>query len=297
VLRSVDTRYDPLVAETPNPGPALLKRRLGEELRRLRLAADVTVAQTAAELGSSEAKVRHLENGRNVPSKPDLTVMIGLYHAPAEVHHDLEELRQTATRRGWWSSYRLPGWLHNFVGMEADASLIRNFELELIPGLLQTEAYAREIHNLGQHLQDPKVVDRMVKARLRRQDLLTQEQPAELRAIISEAALHRLRGSDFAADQYRHLLAMADRPNVTITVLPFAKRLHQSMSGGFTLLSFPDDSSAPVAYSDYAFGGQMEHEPNVVAQLSEVYEELAELALSEQDSAEFLGYWLQGEQT
>jgi transcriptional regulator with XRE-family HTH domain len=284
------------VAESSNLGPALLKRRLGEELRRLRAAADITVARTAAELGSSEAKVRHLENGRNVPSKPDLTVMIGLYNAPTEVHEDLEELRQAATKRGWWSSYRLPTWLHNFVGMEADASLIRNFELELIPGLLQTEAYARRIHGLGKHLSDPRAVDRHVKARLKRQELITRTRPVELRAVISEAALHRLRGSDFAADQYRHLLDMGKRPNVTITVLPFAKRLHQSMSGGFMLLNFPDDSSAPVAYSDYAFGGQMEHEPNVVAQLSEVFDDLADLALSERKSAEFIGDWLQGEQ-
>ncbi|HEY7593565.1 MAG TPA: helix-turn-helix transcriptional regulator [Actinophytocola sp.] len=295
-MRFGDTRYDHRVPESPSLGPALLKRRLGEELRKLRTAANVTVAQTAAELGSSEAKVRHLENGRNVPSKPDLTVMIGLYHAPPGVHADLEELRQAATMRGWWSSYRLPGWLHNFVGMEADASLIRNFELELIPGLLQTEAYAREIHQLGKHLKhDERTVNRLVRARLKRQEILTREQPATFHAVISEAALHRLRDTDFALDQCRHLLRMADRPNVTITVLPFAKRLHQSMSGGFILLSFPDDSSAPVAYSDYAFGGQMEHEPNVVAQLSEVFDELAEQALSEKQSAEFIGDWLQGE--
>lgn len=282
--------------ESSSLGPALLKRRLGEELRKLRRAANVTVARTAAELGSSEAKVRHLENGRNVPSKPDLTVMMGLYDAPPRVREDLEELRQAATMRGWWSSYRLPGWLHNFVGMEADASVIRNFELELIPGLLQTEAYAREIHLLGKHLKhDERTVDRLVKARLKRQEILTRDAPATFHGVISEAALYRLRGTGFAVDQYRHLLRMGERPNVTITVLPFAKRLHQSMSGGFILLSFPDDSSAPVAYSDYAFGGQMEHEPGVVAQLSQVFDELAELALSEKESAEFIGDWLQGE--
>jgi len=284
------------VTESLSLGPALLKRRLGEELRKLRIAADVTVAQTAAELGSSEAKVRHLENGRNVPSKPDLTVMIGLYDAAGK-HDDLEELRQAAAMRGWWSSYRLPGWLHNFVGMEADASIIRNFELELIPGLLQTEDYAREIHALGTHLDhDARTVDRLVKARLKRQELLTREQPATFHGVISEAALYRLSGNEFAAGQGRHLMEMAKRPNVTLTVLPFAKRLHPSMSGGFILLNFPDDSSAPVAYSDYAFGGQMEHEPNVVAQLSKVFDELAERALSEKESAEVIGDWLQGEQ-
>jgi hypothetical protein len=88
---------------------------------------------------------------------------------------------------------------------------------------------------------------------------------------------------------------MAERPNITITVLPFAKRLHQSMSGGFILLSFPDDTSAPVAFVDYALGGQLEHEPNVVAQLSEVYEELVNRALSAEESVAFIVDWLSKE--
>jgi transcriptional regulator with XRE-family HTH domain len=283
------------VSEPPKLGPTLLKRRLGEELRKLRHTAEVSVSGAASELGSSEAKVRHMENGRNVPSKPDLTVLMLLYKAPPEIREDLEELRQTANRRGWWSSYRLPPWLHNYVGMESDASLIRSFELELIPGLLQTEAYARRVHTLGPNLIDQNDVDRMVTARLKRQERLTGEDPVEFRAIISEAAFHRMRGSDFAADQHRYLLAMAERPNITITVLPFAKRLHQSMSGGFILLSFPDDTAAPVAFVDYALGGQLEHEPGVVNQLSDVYDELVSRSLSAEESAEFIDDWLSKE--
>src|SRR6266536_6562918 len=122
-------RYDGTVSSTPNAGPAVLKKRLGEELRKLRMAAGITVAGTATELGCGEGKIRHMENGRNVPTKSDLTVMIALYNAPAGVHEELEELRKAATKRGWWSSYRLPSWLHNFVGMEADAALIQTFTL------------------------------------------------------------------------------------------------------------------------------------------------------------------------
>jgi transcriptional regulator with XRE-family HTH domain len=283
------------VSQPPNVGPALLKRRLGEELRTLRSAAEVTVARAAAELGSSEAKVRHMENGRNVPSKPDLTVLLALYDAPASVREDLEELRQTANRRGWWSSYRLPTWLHNFVGMEADASAIRSFELELVPGLLQIEAYANVLHSFGPLVVDPKAADPLVNARLRRQEILTRENPVSFRAVISEAALHRLRGNDFAIEQCQHLLTMGERPNIDVSILPFAKRLHQSMSSGFTLLSFPDDTYSAVAYVDYAFGGQMEHEPKTVARLSEIYEELAAKALGAQESAEFIGDWIKGE--
>lgn len=236
-----------------------------------------------------------MENGRNVPSKPDLTVLMALYDAPANIREDLEELRQAAGKRGWWSSYRLPPWLQNLVGMEADATTIRSFELELIPGLLQIEAYANLLHAFGPVVVDPKDADPLVTARLERQKILTREEPADFRAVISEAALHRLRHNDFAVDQYRHLLTMGERPNVTISILPFAKRLHQSMSSGFTLLTFPDDTYAPVAYVDYAFGGQMEHEPKTVARLSEIYEELAAKALGVEESAEFIGDWIKGE--
>jgi transcriptional regulator with XRE-family HTH domain len=290
-------RYDRAVSPTPDAGPAVLKKRLGEELRRLRIAADVTVAQTAAELDCGEGKVRHMENGRNVPSKPDLTVMIALYRGSPEVHETLEELRKAATRRGWWSSYRLPSWLHNYVGMEADAAMIRNFELELIPGMLQIKQYARDIHTLGtRRVLDPKDVERLVEARLKRQELLNGDRPVAYQAIISEGALHRLKGKEYASAQCDHLLRMSRRSNVIIAVLPFSASLHLSMAGGFVLLSFPPGVSAPVAYYEHVTGGQLEHDSAVVTRLSEVFNELMAHAMSTDESTAFIERWLR-EQT
>lgn len=280
------------MAQVPRLGPALLKRRLGEELRRLRNLAEVTVPQTAAELGSSEAKVRHMENGRNVPSKPDLTVMIALYGATKDRHRELEELRLAAGRRGWWSSYRLPTWLHNLLGMEADARLIRTFELELIPGLLQTASYAREVHNFGPIPMDGTDIDRGVSARLKRQERLTSENPLELHTVISEAAFHRIRDKELTSEQCRHLLRMAELPNVTILVLPFSKGLHPSPSGSFVLLDFPPNVSTPVGYLEYAYGGQLEHDPKIVARLSNVYNKLVIQSLSAEDSSVFIDNWI-----
>jgi transcriptional regulator with XRE-family HTH domain len=274
-------------------GPAVLKKRLGEELRSLRTNAGMTVAQTATELDCGEGKVRHMENGRNVPSKSDLTVMIALYGAPPEVHEGLEDLRKAAARRGWWSAYRLPSWLHNYVGLEADAIMIRNFEVELIPGLLQIEPYARAAHALGPRVLDPQEVERRVTARLKRQELLSGDSPVIHHAIISEAALHRLRGTEYAQAQYRHLLTMSQKPNVTITVLPFSAGLHQGMSGGFILLDFLENVSAPVAYYDHATGGQLEHDPQLVARMSEVYNQLTALAMSAEEATAFLTQWLE----
>jgi transcriptional regulator with XRE-family HTH domain len=280
------------VPSSSGPGPAVLKKRLGEQLRTLRVAAGVTVSQTAAELGCGEGKVRHMENGRNVPSKPDLTVMVALYGASAEKHEDLEELRKAAGSRGWWSAYQLPTWLHNYVGLEADATRIRNFELELIPGLLQIPEYAREVHTMGPMILTPEDINRKVAARLKRQELLVGDEPVTYHAAISEAALHRLKNTEYAEAQYRHLLRMATRPNITIAVLPFSKRLHQSMAGGFILLDFPPDISSPVAYYDQVTGGQLIHDARDVARLSEVYGELTALAMSTDDTVTFMETWL-----
>jgi transcriptional regulator with XRE-family HTH domain len=270
-----------------------LKRQLGDALRNLRVAADVTVAEVAGELGSSEAKVRHLENGRNVPSKPDLTVMIGLYRASAARHEELEDLRQAASSRGWWSSYRLPTWFQTYVGLEADAASIREFELEMLPGLLQTEAYARVIHTIGPREFSTAEIDRLIEVRLRRQELITGVAAVTFHAVVSEAAFHRLRGtgSDITVEQCRHLITMAERPNVTIQVLPFSAGLHTSMAGDFLLLTFPRNASKPIAYFEYAFGGQLQNDRRVVDQMSGVHEKLAAISLDAADSIDFIARW------
>jgi transcriptional regulator with XRE-family HTH domain len=280
------------VPSPSGPGPAVLKKRLGEQLRTLRVAAGVTVSQTAAELGCGEGKVGHIENGRNVPSKPDLTVMVALYKASAEKHEDLEELRKAAGSRGWWSAYRLPSWLHNYVGLEADATRIRNFEVELIPGLLQIPEYAWETHLFGPMVLTTEDIERKVAARLKRQELLFGDNPVTYHAIVSEAALHRTKKTEYADIQYRHLLEMTEKPNITIAVLPFTKRLHHSMAGGFILLDFLPDVSSPVAYYDQVTGGQLIHDAEDVARLSKVYEQLTALAMNADDSATFIEKWL-----
>ncbi len=233
-----------------------------------------------------------METGRNLPSKSELTVMIGMYGASSDVHQELEELRQAATSKGWWASYRLPTWLQNYVGLEADASLIRIFALELVPGLLQIEPYAREVQTLAQVPVEAADAERHIASKRKRQERLSADQPPEFRAVISEAALHRVRGSEFAAEQYRHLLAMAQRSNITIHVLPFSRRLHPSMSGGFVLLDFPEGVSAPAAYFEYAIAGQLEGDQKIVARMSEVFDQITELSLSADDSVDFITEWI-----
>ncbi len=145
---------------------------------------------------------------------------------------------------------------------------MRAFELELIPGLLQTEQYAREVHALrGQVASDD--LERRVKARLRRQERLTASDPLHLSALISEAALTRCaRQPSVAAEQFRQLLAWAQRPTIEIQVLPFETGLHSGMQGAFTLLSFPEGVLPDTGWQEYALGGHIIDGPSDVASLT-----------------------------
>ena len=271
-------------------GPTIRKRQLGAALRQLRTDAGETREQTALVLDCSSTKVTYLESGRNVIGKTELIVLIQHYGASAAGKLEaLEELRKEANKRGWWSTARLPEWLATYVGLETDANSVRSFELELIPGLLQTEQYAREIHALRGRLTSDDL-ERRVKARLRRQErLTTATDPLQLSALISEAALARCaRQPSVAADQFQQLLDRAQLPNVELQVLPFDAGLHSGMSGAFTLLSFPQGLLPDAGWQEYALGGHIIDDPSDVTSLTTLYDELRNQALGHDESLTLL---------
>jgi hypothetical protein len=181
---------------------------------------------------------------------------------------------------GWWSTARLPEPLAKYVGLESESSSVRSFELELIPGLLQTEAYARELHILrGTHTPDD--LDRRVKARLRRQERLTSSSdPLQLCAVLSEAALHRcIRYPSVAQEQFSQLIDWARLPHIDIRVLPFGVGLHRGMAGAFSLLSFPDGLLPDAGWQENPLGGHVIEDPTDVQFLATLFEELRGQAL------------------
>ncbi|WP_190821881.1 helix-turn-helix domain-containing protein [Saccharopolyspora pogona] len=265
------------------------RKALGRELRKLRTQAGESLEEIAKLLGCSTGKVGHFETGRNAPSKPELMVLLNHYNISAQDQAVYEEIRQEASKRGWWSTYRLPNWFSNYVGMETDALRLRNFELELIPGLLQTEEYARAVTVLARHMTEPTEVERKVELRMARQKRLFAEEPLEQIAVISEAALHRcVKTKDVSARQLTHLLEMGERPNIEIHILPFDDGLHASLSGSFALLDFPSETWPPAAYQEYAVGGHLVDDLEIVAALDTLFGELRERALSERDSARLI---------
>jgi transcriptional regulator with XRE-family HTH domain len=238
----------------------------------------------AQALDCSRTRIGHIETGRNTVSKSVLEHLLRLYGADENTAEMLEELRRAGSKRGWWSTYRLPDWLKGYIGFEADAVTVRDFSLELIPGLLQTEPYARLLYGLRPRL-DPEEVDRHVAARLRRQERLTAPNPVMLSAVLSQAALSRTAGmGDVGLEQLRYLAARCTLPNVTIQIMPFDAGAHRRLAGSFTLLDFAPGVSAPIAYQVYAVGGHLVDERDSVQELSELHDELREQALGSDES-------------
>lgn len=265
------------------------RRQLGAELRRRRNASGVSAERAAEVLDCARSRIGHLETGRNPIRKLELAALGELYGIGSEDLAALEELRRHASERGWWSTYKLPGWLQTYVGIEADAQSIRNFEVELIPGLLQTEPYARRLHVVDLGTSRPEEVERYVAARLRRQARLHDDPPPDYAAVISEAAFRRAMADPdgVGRGQIEHLLAMAERPGIELHVLPYAQGLHPSMAGSFIVLGF--GGLAPdIGYQEYAFGGHLVDDAEAVGRLSSLWDTLQGLALSTDDTVQWM---------
>jgi transcriptional regulator with XRE-family HTH domain len=260
-------------------GPTVRRLQLGIELERLRVAAGVSRADAAAAIGCSEARIGHIETGRTAPSKSDLIVLVERRYGAGETTlAELDELREEASKRGWWSTYRLPKYLAGYVGLETDAMSLRCLDIEIIPGLLQTEQYMRRLYSLS----DPppaKEIDRLVKARLQRQGRLTEPDALQLTAVVSQGALERCaRDKAVAAAQLAQLLERATWPNIELRLLPFDLGLHVG-TGPFTLLAFPDQLLPDAAYQEYAVGGHIIDDQSIVARLATLFDELRGQAL------------------
>ncbi|MGH3822008.1 MAG: helix-turn-helix domain-containing protein [Pseudonocardiaceae bacterium] len=248
--------------------------------------ADLTMDGLAERLDLSRSAIGAYEEGRNLPSQPVLEAICRVCNA-SDKFDVLNELRKDARKPGWYSTSGLPEWLKKYVGLEDDAVTARVFSIELIPGLLQIEGYARQLHSL--HSLSDEDIERRVAARLRRQQRLTGPHPLSLVALISEAALHRLFAEpDMATAQLHHLAASARLPNVSLRILPFAAGLHRSMSGSFTLLDFAPGISSPIAYQEYAVGAHLVDNQKDVSDLVGVYDQLQTQALDEQRTLDMI---------
>jgi transcriptional regulator with XRE-family HTH domain len=271
------------------PGPPIRRRQLGRRLQQLREAAGITPEQVMTALRCTRPRITHIEQGRNPPKYLELERLLDLFGLTDQAERaELEEMRDQGSRRGWTSSYRLPKHLRDYIDLETDAESVRSFGLEVIPGLLQTEAYARSTHESVPGL-DGKQLERWVKARLRRQ-LRLQEPPAlKLEVVLSESSLRRAAAdAEIGAAQLDYLTQQAERPNVTIRILSFETGLRGLMSTPFALLDFNPQVSAPFAYTEASAGGYLSDDHEVLDRLNFVFNSLRDVALSPDASLRFI---------
>jgi transcriptional regulator with XRE-family HTH domain len=276
----------------PQPhSPTVRGRKVASELRRLREQAGLSADQAAAQLGEdwSRYKVIRIETAKTKPTLTGITAMLDLYGVDSATRAALMELAKNAWRRGWWTDYS-DVFRGSYVAQEDDASSIREWSPQLVPGLLQTEAYARAVIQAALRTDDASV-QRRVMARMTRTVLLGRSDPPapELSVVIDESVLHRQIGSEEVMRGQLHALAAAGRrPNVTIQVLPYSAGVHPGLSGAFILLGFPEEISPGVGYVETRIGDGYAENAAAVGTLRVDFEILQSAALSPQASAEFI---------
>lgn len=273
---------------TRGQGPTVRRRRVASELRRLREVADLTIDEVAEKLECSASKISRVETGQVGVIPRDARDMLELYGVSGDDQEALVQLAREARRRGWWHSYN-EVFTGAFVGLEADASSLRAFQALLVPGLLQTERYARTVIRAMRPDADESELSRRVAARLARQQLLSDSTPPEYWAVMDEAVLHRVVGNpDVMNAQLSRLVEVADLPHVTIQVVPFGAGAHPGMEGPFLILGFPEQADPDVVYVDSTSSGVYLEMPADVRRYSLMFDHLRACALKPDDTVELI---------
>ncbi|MBP2707272.1 helix-turn-helix domain-containing protein [Microbispora sp. RL4-1S] len=262
--------------------PIVRRRRLGQELRRLRERADLTGEQVAARLGWSAAKVSRIETARTSPREADVNALLVIYMVDSSQRQELLALHRDATRKGWWEEHRdsLPKEYTTFLGLEAEATAARDWEPQVVPGLFQTEAYVRAMMASGQRstLEAPGGVRSRIEVRLARQGaVLRAEPPLNLSVVMEESVLLRRFGDDeVMREQLGRLVEATELPNVTLRVLPLEGD-HPINVGAFCHLKVPDFHD--VVYLEALLGGRLLEDEMIVYRYEVAFDYLETKAL------------------
>lgn len=271
--------------------PTVRLRRLAAELRRLRRVADMNREEASAQTGINNATLYRIETARARPQMRTLAALLNLYGVDAEQREYLTILCRDAGKQGWLRPYHsdLPEEYTAYISFEAEAAGVRNYESLFIPGLLQTEEYARAVIRGGLPMAgEPEVEDR-VQARMERQAVLTKEAPLKLWAIIDEAALRRVvGGGKVMRAQLAHLADMVKVPNITFQVIPFDAGAHPGMPGAFVLMDFTDPMDTDLIYIDSMAGDLFLESDADVSRYSSIFDNLRAVALSPDASVTFV---------
>ncbi|MFI8005499.1 helix-turn-helix domain-containing protein [Streptomyces sp. NPDC086010] len=274
-----------------NVNPTVRRRRLGQELRRLREIKGMTAEEVAERLLVSQSKISRLENGRRSISQRDVRDLCGVYEV--EDHRVVDSLMQMAKdsrQQGWWHAFGdIP--YSVYIGLETDAESLRVYEPQVVPGLLQTRGYAEALITGALPEAPPADIEKRVNVRARRQDRVSStEHPLRLWAVIDESALRRqVGGKQVMIEQLEHLIEQSQLPHVTVQVLPFDMGAHPGISGQYAILEFPDAADSSVVYIEGVTSDLYLEKANDVQRYSVMYEHLRAQALNVDQTRQFIG--------
>ena len=270
---------------------------LGAHLRELREQKGISREAAGYEIRSSESKISRMELGRVSFKERDVADLLTLYGLTDEEERTaLLTLARDANRPGWWHSEGdiVPPWFQPYVGLESAASMIRTYELQFVPGLLQTADYARAVISLAHGKDVPSELERRVRLRMARQQILTRSDPPQLWAVIDEGALRRLVGGpDVMRAQIAALIDATKMPNVQLQVMPFDFGGHAAAGGSFSILRFPDQDLPDVVYLEHLISASYIDKREDVEHYVAAMERLAVEADPPSETAETLGRILQ----
>ncbi|HEY0001002.1 MAG TPA: helix-turn-helix transcriptional regulator [Actinoplanes sp.] len=284
-------------------GSTVPRRQVGRLMRQLREQAGISLMAAAEELEFSRARMYRIENGEVPVRKHDVIAMCGVYRADPRLTEVLIGLAQESKAKGWWHAYGgvVPEWFELYVGMEQAATRLRAYAPTVVPGLLQTRAYAEWVFRTWIRSDDEAVTDG-VTMRLERQSLLTRLRPAapRLEVILDEGVLRRaIPDTAGMRTQLAHLIHASTRANVSVRVIPFSTGPHRAASSGqFTILDFPPTGTASpeptTVYCEHLTGALYLDKIVDVNTYESIWADLGGTALSRDESAELIGAIVRG---
>ncbi|MFF3330495.1 helix-turn-helix domain-containing protein [Streptomyces sp. NPDC002888] len=273
-----------------NVNPTVRRRRLGQELRRLRELKGMTAEEVAERLLVSQSKISRLENGRRSISQRDVRDLCGVYEV--EDHRIIDSLMQMAKdsrQQGWWHTFGdIP--YSVYIGLETDAASLRVFAPQVVPGLLQTRAYAEAVITGALPETATSEIEKRVQVRMRRQERVSAaENPLRLWAVLDEAALRRVVGNrQLMREQLEHLAEVSQLPHVTVQVLPFDVGAHPGLNGQYAILEFPDAADSSVVYIEGVTSDLYLEKAPDVQNYSVMYEHLRAQAMNADQTRQFI---------
>ncbi|QUH04987.1 helix-turn-helix domain-containing protein [Saccharopolyspora erythraea] len=264
-------------------GPTARRLVLGSQLRRLREANGISREDAGYSIRGSGSKISRLELGRVGFKERDVSDLLTLYKVTDEAERaTFLDMVRKSNQPGWWHRYSdlVPSWFQDYVGLEESASRIQTYEIQFVPGLLQTENYARAIATQGRPEASDQEVERRVRLRMQRQRLFQQPRAPRLWAVIDESVLHRpIGGRKVLREQIEHLLEATKLPTISLQIVPLAVG-RSAAEGAFTILRFAEPEIPDIVYLEHLCGALYLDKPDEVELYSKVSHRLAVDALT-----------------